>query len=223
MEIIEKAVKEGRKTLSEYESKLVLKQYSIPVVEEVTVKDKDGLMSAVQRLGYPLVIKGCSSEVTHKTEEGLVFLDIRDEDQAIKAFDEVCEKIRNLKDWTVLVQKMVDGKRELMVGMIRNPQFGPSVMFGLGGIFTEILKDVSFRVAPLDKEDAMEMMMEISANKIYGSVRGMPPVDMEKLAEIIINVGKIGLENQDIKEMDINPIIISGSDPIAVDALIVLK
>ncbi len=223
MQIIKKAIKEGRKTLSEYESKLILKHYSIPIVEEILVNNQDEFLDALRILGYPLVIKGCSPNITHKTEEELIFLDIRNKNEAIEAFDEINKKINQIKDGAILVQKMVKGGRELMVGMINDPQFGPSVMFGLGGIFTEILKDVSFRVAPLDKKDAMDMMMEINANKILDSVRNMPPIDREELTKLILNVGKIGLENKQIKEMDINPIIIYGSKPIAVDALIVLK
>ncbi len=222
MEVIEKAIKEGRKILSEYEANLLLNQYSIPTAREVLVRDRNELKDAGQAIGFPMVMKGCSPEITHKTEQGLIITDIRNENEASEAFDEIYEKIRHLKDAGVLVQEMVKGKRELMVGMIRDPQFGPSVMFGLGGIFTEILRDVSFRVAPLDVKEAMDMMMEIGAKKILDPVRGMPAVDIEMLAELIVNVGKIGLENEHIKEMDINPLIISGSTPIAVDALIVL-
>ncbi len=223
MDIIEKALKEGRKTLSEYESKLVLKNYNIPVAKEVLVKKKDELPKAIAQIGYPLVIKGCAPEITHKTEKELIITDIRTEQEAYSAFDKVYEKIKDSSEGGVLVQEMVDGKRELMVGMVRDEQFGVAVMFGLGGIFTEILKDVSFRVAPLTKTDALYMLKEIRANKILDSIRGMPAVNVDKLAEIIVNVGRLGLENEQIKEMDINPIIISKGDPIAVDALIVLK
>ena len=223
MDIIEKALEQGRKTLSEYEAKSLLKEYSIPVAKEVLIKEKEELKDAVEAIGYPLVMKGCSSEITHKTEEGLIFTDIRNEEEASRTFDEIHKKIRSLKDGAILIQEMVQGERELMVGMIRDVQFGPSVMFGLGGIFTEILRDVSFRVAPLSIEEAMEMMREINARKILDHVRGMPAVDVEKLAEVIVNVGKIGLENEHVKEMDINPLIISGSTPVAVDALIVLE
>lgn len=223
MDVIEKAIREDRKILSEYEAELVLKQYSIPTAKEVLLKNKKGLENAVEIIGYPMVIKGCSPEITHKTEKALIVTDIRNVEEANRAFDEVYEKIKDLKDPAILVQEMVKGEREIMVGMIRDPQFGPSVMFGLGGIFTEILKDVSFRVAPLNLDEAMDMIMEIDARKILDSVRGMPPVDIKKLAEIIVNVGKIGLENEHIKEMDINPLIISDATPIAVDALMVLK
>jgi len=122
----------------------------------------------------------------------------------------------------VLVQEMIKGQRELVVGLTRDPQFGPCVMFGLGGIFTEILKDISFRVAPLEKHDALEMMREIKGHKILDAVRGMPAADIDALADILIAVGRIGLENDDVKEIDINPLILQGSKPVAVDALVVL-
>ena len=110
-----------------------------------------------------------------------------------------------------------------MVGLTRDPQFGPRVMFGLGGIFTEILKDVAFRVAPLTRQDALEMMQEIKGHRILDAVRGMEAADRDRLADMLINVGRIGLENENVKEVDINPVIISGKNPIAVDALVVLE
>jgi len=117
---------------------------------------------------------------------------------------------------------MVNGQRELVVGLTRDPQFGPCVMFGLGGIFTEILKDTAFRVAPLEKCDALDMMQEIKGRKILEAVRGMEPADLDALSQILINVGRIGIENDQIKEIDINPLILSGARPVAVDALVVL-
>jgi len=111
----------------------------------------------------------------------------------------------------------------LVVGLINDPHFGPCVMFGLGGIFAEILKDVSFRVAPLDPYDALDMINEIKGHKILGAVRGMEAVDINILTDILITIGKIGMENKNIKEIDINPLIITGNKPVAVDALVVLK
>jgi len=118
---------------------------------------------------------------------------------------------------------MIKGERELVAGLTRDPQFGPCVMFGLGGIFTEVLKDVTFRVAPLERYDAYEMMDEIKAKKILDEFRGKPAVDREKLADILINLGRIGLEHEEVAEIDINPLIIKDSMPVAVDALIVLR
>ena len=222
MDILNKALKEGRGTLSEYESKIILASYQIPVTREIIVEKSNDVIPAAHEIGYPVVMKGCSPEITHKTEKGLIQTDIRDDREALDAFSNITAGMNSGQD-SILVQEMIKGKRELVIGLIRDPQFGPCVMFGLGGIFTEILKDVSFRLAPLEKRDALEMMDEIKAHKILGSVRGMEPVDRDILSEMLIKVGEIGVENDKIKEIDINPVIISESSPIAVDALIVLQ
>ncbi len=223
MEIIENALKRGQTTLSEYESKSILASYQIPVTREIMVESSDEVITAAHEIGYPVVMKGCSPEITHKTEKGLIRTDIRDDREALDAFNDIKAGMNGIKGAATLVQEMIKGKRELVIGLIRDPQFGPCVMFGLGGIFTEILKDVSFRLAPLEKRDTLEMMDEIKAHKILDAIRGMDAVDREMLSEMLINVGRIGMENDKIKEIDINPVIISGSRPIAVDALVVLQ
>jgi acyl-CoA synthetase (NDP forming) len=222
MDILNKALKQGRTTLSEYESKIVLASYQIPITREVMVETSSDLFPATQEIGYPVVMKGCSPELSHKTEKGLVRIDVRNDTEALNAFNDIMFGMNGNRG-AVLVQEMVKGRRELVIGLIRDPQFGPCVMFGLGGIFTEILRDVSFRLAPLEKRDALEMMNEIKAHKILDAVRGMEPVDRDILSEMLINVGNIGLTNDTIKEIDINPVIISGGRPIAADALIVLQ
>ena len=222
MDIVDKARKEDRETLSEYESKIVLASYDIPVTREIIIQKDNDVISAAHEIGYPVVMKGCSPEITHKTEKDLIRTDIRNDKEALDAFNDIMAGM-NGSHGAILIQEMIRGKRELVIGLIRDPQFGPCVMFGLGGIFTEILKDVSFRLAPLEKRDALEMMDEIKAHKMLDAVRGMEPVDRELLSEMLINVGKIGIENDAIKEIDINPVIISGSRPVAVDALIVLQ
>jgi acyl-CoA synthetase (NDP forming) len=221
-DILNKALKEERMTLSEYESKRFLAHYQIPVTREKLVVRGNDVLPAAHKIGYPLVMKGCAPEITHKTEKGLIRADIRNDMEALDAFNDIMSGM-NGGEGGVLVQEMIMGKRELVIGLIRDPQFGPCVMFGLGGIFTEILNDVSFRLAPLEKRDAFEMMQEIKARKILDAVRGMEPVDRELLSEMLINVAKIGLDHDVVKEIDINPVIISGSRPIAVDALIVLQ
>jgi len=123
----------------------------------------------------------------------------------------------------VLVQEMVKGKREFLAGLTRDPQFGPCVLFGLGGIFTEALEDVTFRIAPFTKSDALEMIREIKAQRLLEGFRGMEVVDKERLVDLLLQVGRIGLEQEKIKEIDINPLIISRGRPVAVDALIVLE
>ena len=223
MQIIDKALKEGRTTLTEYESKQVLALYNLPVTREELVSSPEDLLKAADQIGYPLVIKGCSAEMAHKTEKGLIRVDVRNDEEATTAFREISAAMNGASDGAVLVQQLVKGKRELVVGLIRDAQFGPCVMFGLGGIFTEILKDTVFRVAPLEKQDALEMMQEIKACKILEAIRGMAPADKDMLAEMLMTVGRIGVENDRIKEIDINPVIISGGKPVAVDALIVLR
>jgi len=221
MELIKKALKEGRTTLSEYDSKRLLASYQIPITRELQIDNVRDLSRASQEIGYPLVLKGCSAEIAHKTGKGLIRVDIRNEDEARYAFEEIVANMEGAEG-SVLVQEMVKGQRELAAGLIRDPQFGPCVMFGLGGIFAEILRDTSFRVAPLEKRDALEMMQEIKGTKILGAVRGMEPADQGMLADILIKVGQIGLENDEVKEIDMNPVIISGSRPVVVDALVVL-
>jgi acyl-CoA synthetase (NDP forming) len=222
VDILNEALKEGRTTLSEYESKKLLSEYGIPISREMLVGNEAGLREAIGKIGFPLVIKACAPNLSHKTERGLVGVDIRNETEAISEFQRIMADTKD-DGASVLVQEMVRGQRELVMGLTRDVQFGPCVMFGLGGIFTEILKDVSFRVAPIEKRDALDMMGEIKARKILDAVRGMPPADLDNLAEMLISVGSIGLEQENIKEIDINPVILAGSRPIAVDALVVLN
>lgn len=219
--IIENALRENRRSLSEYEAKLVLSFYNFPVVREILVENREEMQKAAQQIGYPLVVKGCSHEVAHKTEKGLIRTDIRNDIEALEAFDEISKKLKGYQG-AVLLQEMVQGRRELVMGLTRDDQFGPCVMFGLGGIFTEVLKDVSFRRAPLKESDAMEMMREIKGNKIIDALRGMEAVDIKTLAGMLIEIGRIGLEYDRVREIDINPVIIHQSKPVVVDALIIL-
>jgi acetate---CoA ligase (ADP-forming) subunit beta len=221
MNLIDQALKDGRTALSEYESKQVLASYGIPVTQEELVNSPQDLSKAIHNIGYPLVMKGCAPEIAHKTEMGLIRIDIRNEVEAETSFKEIMDAMDG-PEKAVIVQQMVKGQRELVMGLTRDLQFGPCVMFGLGGIFTEILEDTSFRVAPIEKQDALDMMQEIKARKILEAIRGMAPANKDMLAEILIAVGRLGLENETIKEIDINPVIICKGKPVAVDALVVL-
>ncbi|MCX8021805.1 MAG: acetate--CoA ligase family protein [Syntrophorhabdaceae bacterium] len=220
--IIEKAIGEGRSFLSEHESKMFLNIHGIPITREEEVCDEKGLKEAIKRIGFPIAIKAGGKSVPHKSEHGLVYLDIGCERDALFVFHEITKK-RTDKERAVLVQEMVKGKRELIVGLIRDRQFGPSVMFGLGGIFTEILKDHTFRVAPLDMDDAYGMIEGIRSKAIMEEIRGMARADKDEIARILITIGQIGLSYPEIMEIDINPFIISDGKGVAVDALIVLK
>ncbi|RJQ64687.1 MAG: carboxylate--amine ligase [Desulfobacteraceae bacterium] len=221
-DILDAAAADGRRQLSEYRSKQLLSAYGIPVTREELVSSRDEALSAAARIGYPVVLKACSDEIAHKTESGLIAVDLRDEEELAAAFARMQESIEN-HPVDFLVQELVAGSRELVMGMTRDAQFGPCVMFGLGGIFTEALGDVSFRAAPLSRVDAFEMMQEIRGKKILSDFRGMPAADLKALAECLLALGEIGLQHERIREIDINPLILRGKSPIAVDALIVLN
>ncbi|HET57604.1 MAG TPA: carboxylate--amine ligase [Deltaproteobacteria bacterium] len=221
MNILEEALKRGEKTLSEHDSKLFLAEYGIPVTKEQVAVDEDEAAKIAGEMGYPVVLKGSGSELAHKTEMNLIALDLRTEQEVRDAFKRLTGHSETpVKE--VLVQQMVKGDRELVAGLTRDPQFGPCVMFGLGGIFTEVLEDVSFRVAPLSRWDAHDMMEDIRAKKILNAFRGKPAVDREKLADILVAIGKIGLDFDSVKEIDINPLKVLDGMPVAVDALVVL-
>ena len=222
MEIVEQAIKKGQRALSEYDSKRLLASYGFPVVREKLVNSRAGAVKAAKAMGLPVVLKACSPEIAHKTEKKLIEVDLRSLKEVERAYEAIVERAGEARLDGLLVQEMVKGSRELVIGMTRDAQFGPCVMFGLGGIFTEVLKDVSFRIAPLEKRDALEMAQEIKGAPILAAFRGMSPVDMELLASLLINAGKLGLDLEAVKEVDANPLIVSGNKPIVVDALVVL-
>ena len=221
MKLIEEALGRGAKALSEHESKKFLAGYGIAVTEERVAITEEDAVAAASRIGYPVALKASGEEFTHKTELDLIALGIKDEEEVRAAFKRLTFH-PDVSVREILVQQMIKGDRELVVGLTRDPQFGPCVMFGLGGVLTEILEDVTFRVAPLNRWDAMDMMNDIRAKKILDAFRGKPPVDRDALACILIAVGRIGMEVDEVREIDINPLKIQNGEPIAVDALVVL-
>jgi acetyl-CoA synthetase (ADP-forming) len=222
MNIIQQALDRGAKNLSEYESKMVLSAYGIPVTREKTVRTAEEAVAAAAEMGYPVVLKGSGEAVSHKTELDLISLNIRDEKALMASYRGFTERTDVTVD-EFLIQQMVTGNRELMAGLKRDAQFGPCVMFGLGGVLAEILDDVAIRVAPLTTFDAMDMMEDIRARKILDEFRGKPAVDRDALATLLIGLGRLGLENDAVSEVDINPIKLVDGKPVAVDALIVLQ
>ncbi|MCD6153990.1 MAG: acetate--CoA ligase family protein [Syntrophobacterales bacterium] len=222
MDLISKALKKGAECLSEHESKQLLAKYEITITKETVVTTEEEAVTAALKMGYPVVFKASGEEFAHKTELDLIELNIKDEADAREAFQRLVSR-PEISVREILVQQMIKGDRELVVGLTRDPQFGPCVMFGLGGIFTEILQDVTFRMAPLSRWDAMDMMNDIRASKILDAFRGKPSVDREALADILIAVGRIGMEVDEVKEIDINPLKILNGKPIVVDALVVLE
>jgi len=220
--IIANALSAGQTTLSEYDSKMILSEYGIPTTQEMLIEDLDKAEAAADQIGYPIVLKVCAAEAAHKTEQGLIELGINDKSKLKQAFERLSPKARDLGG-KILVQEMVRGSRELVIGMTRDFHLGPCVMFGLGGIFTEALADVSFRMAPLTDRDAQEMTGDIRSRKLLESVRGLKAIDMEMLGRCLKALGQIGLEHPAIRELDVNPLIIRNGQPVAVDALVVLE
>ncbi|HDP79907.1 MAG TPA: CoA-binding protein [Spirochaetes bacterium] len=219
--LLKKIIDEGRKTLDEHEAKRLLACYGVPVPPGELLKNSADVPAAVEKLGYPLVMKVCDPGILHKTERGLVRLNIPDAQEAARAFEDIRREAGS--EAAVLAYRMVEGGREFMAGMTRHPGFGPAVLFGLGGIYTEAFRDFSFRVPPLTENDALEMMNEIKSSALLGAFRKMPAADMEALAALLRGLGALSLLHPEISEIDINPVIISGSKPVAVDALVVLK
>lgn len=222
MDIITRAKSQGRTTLTEAEAKQVLKKYGIPVAEEQAVKTIEEAQITAENYGYPVVLKGLGSRLTHKTERGLVKLNLHNKEEVRLAALYIKEAAgTDLEGF--LIQPMLQGKREFVAGLFHDEQFGPTVMFGLGGIFTEAIEDVVFAVAPLEKNEAQRMIEQLEAQKLLGEFRGEKAADKEALIKTIVGLSKIGKEIPEIREIDINPLLVTADGKVtAVDALIVL-
>ena len=219
--IIQSALDRGQKALSEHESKQLLASYDIPVSAEILAPTAGKALEAAEAIGFPLAMKACSAHLLHKTESDAMALNITSLTEVQKTFEKLVS-IEPAPDG-ILVQAMVPGKRELVVGMHRDPQFGPCVMLGLGGIFTEVLEDTAFRAVPFGRVEALDMAAELRGSKLLGAFRGEPPVDLEKVADILLAVGEIALSHPEITEIDINPLIVNPDGLcVAVDALVVM-
>lgn len=207
--------------LDEFLSKRILKAYDIPTVDEVITTDTRECLQAAAQLDYPIAMKGLQEDGVHKTEMGLVYLDIRNKSAATRIFKILSRKMDGRG--RVLVQKHVRGHLEMILGLLRDPQFGPCVMIGLGGILAEVFGDAAFAMAPLSRREALDLINRIRGRKLLDGFRGNPPVNLEELARLIIALGKVGLAHPRVQEIDINPLIITPEGAVAVDATIVLK
>jgi len=220
VQILKKAMERGQKSLSEYESKMVVEAAGVAVTREKLARSREDAAAFAEEIGYPVALKGCSGTLAHKTEAGVVKLNLPNAEAVRQAYDEITGRVTELDG--VLVQEMIKGSREFVIGLTRDPQFGPCVMFGIGGIFTEAMKDVSFRIAPLTEADAEEMIEEIKMKKLLGEFRGSPAVDRSELVRALVGIGELALRHNEIEEIDINPLIIAGNKPVAADALVIL-
>ena len=211
-------------TMSEADSKALLADYAIPLVDEVVVPTAAAAVVAAEGLGFPVVVKLNGERIAHKTERGLVRLGLRDQDAVHEAAVALLAAAGPADgDVTLLVARHVSGSRELIAGIVRDPQFGPVVMLGLGGVLTEALGDVAFRLAPLTRLDADELIDDLVAQRILGPFRGEPAVDRDALAALLLGLSRLAVDRDDIASVDINPLIVFEGRPVAVDALVELQ
>jgi acyl-CoA synthetase (NDP forming) len=219
--LIQQAQEKGQKALDEHTAKILLVAYGVPVTKEELTKTQEEALAAASKIGYPVALKACHWEIMHKSGKGLIALNIENAAKLKEAFKDIRRAAG--KAVPVLVQEMLSGNREFLTGMTRFAGFGACVVFGLGGVFTEIYRDTTIRMAPLTSADTQEMFADLRARKLLEEFRGMPPVKINELAKIIQAVGNIALLHPEIAEVDLNPIIISGAKPVVADALIVLE
>jgi acyl-CoA synthetase (NDP forming) len=219
-QIISKALENEQQALDEFQAKQVLSLYGIRITREILTMTADEAVQAARGIGYPVAVKACSWEIMHKTGKGLIALNLQTDEDVRSALRSIRQAAGS--DVPVLIQEMISGSREFVAGMTRFPGFGPCVLFGLGGVLTEALKDSAIRSAPLSTAEAQEMLTDIRAKRLVDEFRGMPAVDSIALAGILQGVGFIALLHPEIAEIDLNPIIIAGSAPVVADALFVL-
>ena len=225
--IIEQARTAGRTLLTEIEAKELLKTAGIKVVETKLAVSREQAVEISQQLGFPVALKIASADVSHKTDAGGVKLGLKTAAQVGKAYDDIMKAITKAfpaaKIEGVSVQPMAKPGVEVIIGMSKDAQFGPVLMFGLGGIFVEILKDVSFRIVPLQKRDAVEMVREIKGFPLLQGYRGSEPVDIGNLENILLKVSEFVEKTPEIKELDLNPIFAYKDGAVAVDARVILE
>ncbi len=211
--------------LTEVMAKEMLKKAGIPVIETRLAKTRDEAVAISKEMGYPVAMKIVSPDIVHKSDIGGVVLGIASAARAGRAYRQiissVSKSVPNARIEGVSVQKTAPAGVEIIIGMIKDPQFGPAIMFGLGGVLVEVLRDVAFRLVPVDPVDAAEMIREIKGFVLLQGYRGQPPVDIKRLEEIIVKVSNFIKKNPRIVELDLNPLIATGNSIVAVDARIV--
>ncbi len=226
-DLIAKATDEGRTYLTEIESKKVLDEIGVENAKASLATSKKEAQTISKRLGYPSVLKIVSPDIVHKSDVGGVKLNLESAAAVAKAYDEIMKSVKKKEPKAsldgVAVQKMAKPGVEVIVGMSKDSTFGPVIMFGLGGIMVEVMKDVSFRIVPLLRRDAREMVREIKGYPLLKGYRGSDPVDTKKLEDIILKVSAFADKHPEVKEMDLNPIYAYKNGALAVDARIILE
>ena len=213
--------------LTEVESKELLRQAGVPVIETKLARTKKEAISISKGMGFPVVLKIISLDIVHKSDSGGVRLGLPNAAQVGKAYSEVMSSIKRKYPEAIIqgvsVQRMAPPGIEVIVGMSKDSQFGPVLMFGLGGVLVEVLKDVSFRIVPVTRRDAEEMVREIKGYPLLQGYRGQEAVDIPSLEELIVKVSQFIEQNPRIKELDLNPVFAYKDRAIAVDARIILE
>jgi acyl-CoA synthetase (NDP forming) len=226
-EIISTAYSEKRKNLLEPEAKAICQEYNIPVTKVKLAETIGQSLRFAHDIGYPIVMKIVSPDIIHKSDVNGVILNLTNQTEITEAYNAIIYNVRKQKPKArilgVLIQEMAPSSTEVIVGAIKDNQFGPSIMFGLGGIFVEILEDVSFRVAPITRRDAVNMITEIKAYPVLKGFRHQPAVDIRAISDIIFNTSKLVTDHQEIKELDLNPIMVYENGAKTVDARIILE
>ena len=221
--LIHNALQRPSKALNEHEAKRILKKFDLPVVEEAIVKTVDDAVGAAGAIGYPVVVKGLGSNLMHKSERGLVAVNLTSPRALRNAIDDISARGGDDLE-ALLLQPLVIARRELMAGMVRDPQFGPVIMLGLGGILAEALSDTACRLLPLTSRDALDMMDDIRAAKLLGDFRGEKRIDRDGMVKLLQSLARIAEEHPEIAEIDLNPLMIAPDGSIKiVDALIVCR
>jgi len=229
LEIIEEARKQGRKVLLEHEAKEVVKSYGISVAPTKLAINEDEAIEIARRFGYPVVLKIASPDITHKSDVGGVIMNLKSDEEVAEAFRTIISNVRRYAPtasvYGIVVQKMVPKGREVIVGATKDTTFGHIIMFGLGGIYTELFKDVSFRLTPLTLYEAREMVAETKAYMLLRGFRGEPPADINSIINVLLRVSKLVTDIPQIAEMDINPLFVyeEGVGAAAVDVKIVVE
>ena len=226
-QILDKAKREGRRLLTEIESKELLKAAGISVVDARLATSKDEAVSISQQLGFPVALKIATPDIVHKSDAGGVKLGLETAEQVGRAYDDILSAVRRKHPQAridgISVQKMARPGVEVIIGISKDEQFGPLIMFGLGGVLVEILEDVSFRIVPLTKRDVREMIREIKGYPLLEGYRGQEPVAVSRLEEMLLKVSQFVERNPEVKELDLNPVFAYSDGAVAVDARVVLE
>ncbi len=222
-ELLKNKLESNQTVLTEFESKNLLKEIGIPIPEQELATTKEETIAIAKKIGFPVVLKLMAEDIVHKSDTGAVKLNINNEVEVASSYDDLMN-IPSQSEKSISVQKMADEPiTELIIGMTTDAQFGPALMFGIGGILVELLEDVSFRIAPITEYDAREQIHEIKGFPILDGYRGKPKADLDAIVNTLLKISDLVIKHEEIYEMDLNPVFIYENGLVCVDARIILK